>query len=110
MMQMNEIRQRFDHVEQAIHQAAQACASSDSLPMDLKDSIQKLDQQSGHAKQAIEQAQDEDRMRQVIDELEDLGDLARKACERGNEALDDNIKSAEMQAHRELSDLKHQLH
>jgi phage regulator Rha-like protein len=110
MMQMNEIRQRFDHVEQTIHQAAQACESSVSLPMDLKSSIQKLEQQSGQAKQAIQQAQDEERVRQVIDELEDLGDQARDACERGKDAVDDNVKSAVMQAHRELSDLKHQLH
>ncbi|MDB5727287.1 MAG: hypothetical protein JWQ00_492 [Noviherbaspirillum sp.] len=110
MMQMNEIRQRFDHVEQSIHQAAQACESSVSLPMDLKSSIQKLEQQSGQAKQAIQQAQDEDRVRQVIDELEDLGDQARDACERSKDAVDDNVKSAVRQADQELSDLKHQLH
>jgi phage shock protein A len=110
MMQINEIRQRFDHVEQTIHQAAQACESSASLPMDLKDSIQKLEKQSEQAKQTIQQAQDEERVRKVIDDLEDLGDQARDACERSKDAVDDKVKSAVMQAHRELSDLKHQLH
>lgn len=109
-MQMNEIKQRFSQAEQAIHQAGQACQSSVTLPMDLKDRVQKLEEQSGQAKQAIEQTQDENRARQVIDELEELSDQAKDACERSSGEVDANVKNAVMQAHRQLSDLKHQLH
>lgn len=108
MMQANEIRQRFDHIEQTIHQAAQVCQSAQSVPMDLKDSIQQLDQRSTQAKQVM-QSQDENKIRQCVDELEELGDRAKDACERASN-LDGQLKTAVMQAHRELSDLKHQIH
>lgn len=109
MMQMNEVQQRFSHVDQTVHQAAQACQHATNVPMDLKDSIQKLEEQTERARQVI-QAQDENQVRQCIDQLEDLGDQARDACERSGNTIDDSIKTAVMQAHRELSDLKHQLH
>lgn len=110
MMQMNEIKQRFNRVEQAVHRAAQVCAKSDSLPMDLKDRIQKLEQQTDQAKQLLQREQDENRVRQCIDQLEDMGDEMKGACERSSAPLDADIKNAVMEAHRELSDLKHQVH
>lgn len=108
-MQINEIQQRFNQVEQTIHAASEACRNALLLPMDLKDSIQHLDEKSGEVKMTIQQTQDEEQIRQCIDELEQLGDQAKDACERAP-SLDDEIKTAVMQAHRELSDLKHQLH
>lgn len=109
MMQIREIQQRFEHIEQTIHHASQACQEAILLPMDLKDSIQHLDEKSGQARQMMQQAQDEDSIRQCIDDLEQLGDRAKDACERAG-TVDDEVKSAVMQAHRELSELKHQLH
>lgn len=110
MMQMNEVQQRFNQVDKTVHQAAQACQKYDNLPMDLKDSIQKLEQQTERARDVIRQTQDENQVRQCIDQLEDLGDQARDACERSGNVVDDSVKNAVMQAHSELSDLKHQLH
>ena len=109
MMQINEIQQRFSQVEQTIHQASQACQNAILLPMDLKDSIQQLDEKSGQAKMTIQQTQDAEQIRQCIDDLEQIGDRAKDACERAP-TVDDDIRNAVMQAHRELSDLKHQLH
>ncbi|HEV2611657.1 MAG TPA: hypothetical protein VGU61_15415 [Noviherbaspirillum sp.] len=109
MMQINEIQQRFNQVEQTIHTASEACRNALLLPMDLKDCIQHLDEKSGEVKMTIQQTQDEEQIRQCIDDLEQLGDQAKDACERAP-SLDDEIKNAVMQAHRELSDLKHQLH
>jgi hypothetical protein len=110
MMQMNEIRQRFNQVDTTVHEAARACQRWDNLPMDLKDSLQRLEQQTERARDLLGQSQDENQVRQCIDQLEDLGDRARDACERSSGNIDDSVKSAVMQAHRELSDLKHQLH
>lgn len=109
MMQKNELQQRFNQVEQTIHQAAQRCQAAQTVPMDLKDSIQRLDQQAIHARDIL-QSQDDNQIRQCVDDLEQLGDRARDACEHSAGNLDDELKSAVMQAHRELSDLKHQLH
>lgn len=108
MMQMNELQQRFNHIGETIHHASEACRKAIMLPMDLKDSIQQLDEKSEQAKQMM-QSQDENQIRQCIDDMEELGDHARDACERAP-SVDDELRDAVMQAHRELSDLKHQLH
>ena len=109
MLQSAEIQQRFNHIEQTIHEAAQACQSATAVPMELKDCIQQLDQRSEQARSILQQSQDEDLIRQCVDDLEKLGDRAKAACEQADN-VDDELKTAVMQAHRELSDLKHQLH
>lgn len=108
-MQANELQQRFSRVENTVHQMAQRCQQAQAVPMDLKDCIQQLDQQTSQAK-SIMQSQDENRIRQCVDNLEELGDRAKDACEHSQGNLDGELKSAIMQTHRELSDLKHQLH
>lgn len=108
-MQSNELQQRFSQIENTIHQAAQRCQSAQAVPMDLKDCIQQLDQQAIRARNMM-QSQDENQIRQCVDDLEQLGDRAKDACEQSSGNLDDELKNAIMQAHRELSDLKHQLH
>ena len=109
MMQADEVRQRFSQIEQTIHQASQACERAGSgIPSELKSSIQQLDQQSSKAKQQL-QTQDQQSIIQCVDELEELGDKAKAACEKvGN--VDQQVKQAVLQAHQELSQLKHQLH
>ncbi len=109
MMQPSEIQQRFSQVEQTIHQAAQACQSATGVPMDLKDSIQQLEQKSQQAKSVMQQSSDENSIRQCINDLEQLGDRARDACQQSGNT-NDELKNAVMQAHSQLSDFKHQLH
>lgn len=109
MMQANEVRQRFNQIEQTIHQATEACQRSDSVSGDLKKSIQQLDQRSEKAREELKQTEDENSIRQCVDELEELGDRAKSACESAGN-VDEQLKNAVLQAHQELSDLKHQLH
>src|SRR3569833_1976260 len=108
MMQSNELQQRFSHIEQTIHQAAQACERASGVPMDVKDCIQQMDQQTGQAKQTIK-SQDDKRIREYVNNLEQLGERAKDACERAGK-MDESLKNAVIQAHNDLSDLKHQLH
>ena len=110
MMRADEVRQRFNQIEQTIHQASQACERAGAgVPMDLKNSIQQLDQQSSQARQQLQNAKDEQSIIQCVDQLEELGDRAKAACEKGGN-VDQQLKQAVMQAHQELSQLKHQLH
>ncbi|MEO0316963.1 MAG: hypothetical protein RL404_640 [Pseudomonadota bacterium] len=110
MMQADEVRQRFSKIEQTIHQASQACERAGSgVPSELKSSIQQLDQQSSKAKQQLQQAKDQQAIQQCVDQLEELGDKAKAACEKGGN-IDQQVKQAVLQAHQELSQLKHQLH
>ena len=108
MMNTSDIKQRFTHIEKSVMQAEQACKSVAGVPKDLKDSIHKLGTETDLAKQVL-QSQDETRIRKCVDQLEMVGDQARDACQRAAN-LDDSLKNAVMQVHRELSDLKLQLH
>ncbi len=110
MMQADEVRQRFNQIEQTIHQASQACERAGTgVPMDLKNSIQQLDQQSSQARQQLQNAKDEQSIVKCVDQLEELGDRAKAACEKGGN-VDEQLKQAVLQAHQQLSQLKHQLH
>lgn len=110
MMQANEVQQRVSQIKQTIQQASQACDSAgESVPADLKDSIRQLNQQSDQATKKLQQSSDEESIRQCVDELEELGDKAKSACESSN-SIDQSVKDAVMKAHQELSQLKHQVH
>lgn len=108
MMQVNEIRQQFTHIDQVIDQAMQACSSESNIPQDLQQCLQQMDQESDQAQQVL-QSQDENQIIQCVDSLEELGDRAMRACEQAD-GISDQIRSAISQAHQELSQLKHQLH
>lgn len=109
MIRGNELQQQYSQAETAIHQAAQQCESTKSVPMDLKDSIQKMDQQTSEARAAV-MSEDENQIRQCIEDLEELSDRAKGACQNSGQQVDEQLKNAVMQAHQRLSDLKRQLH
>ncbi len=110
MMQADKVRQRFTQIEQTIHQASQACERAGSgVPGDLKSSIQQLDRESIKARQQLQQAQDDQAIIDCVDQLEELGDQVKAACEKSGD-VDQQLKSAVLQAHEELRQLKHQLH
>ncbi|MES2743416.1 MAG: hypothetical protein V4754_21050 [Pseudomonadota bacterium] len=107
MLQSNEIQERFANIEQAINQASQACSAESSVPSELRDCIQQLDQQSLTAKQVL-QSQDTARIRDLVEGLEQLGDRAKQAC--GSANVTPQVKTAVLRVHDGLSELKHQLH
>lgn len=109
-MQADEVRQRFGQIEQTIRQASQACERAGTgVQMDLKSCIQRLDSQSSQTRQQLQQAQDEQSIIDCVDQMEELGDQAKAACEKQPD-VDQQVKQAVMQAHEELRQLKHQLH
>lgn len=107
MMQANEIQQRFTSIQQAIGMAAQTC-QSESAPAELKECIQRLDRDVNMATEVM-QSSDESRIRQTVEDLENLGDEAKRVC-RTDAQITPQLKEAVMRVHDELSDLKHQLH
>ena len=108
MMQMNEIQQRFSDVRRAVDHASEACRMQQSVPQDLRECLQQLDQRTNEAQQAM-QSQDEDQIRQYVDELEEISDRAERAMQSAG-SVDSDLRNAIDEAHRELSSLKHQLH
>ena len=108
MLQSSEIQKRFTHLEQTIDSASKACHADATLPTDLIECVDRLDKQSASAK-TVMASNDQDRMRQFVDDLEQLGDRAEKACERAGN-VDAKVKGAVSSVHTELSDLKKQMH
>ena len=108
MMQSSEIQKRFSSIQQEICQAAQTCMAEVGTPPQLKDCIQKLDRQSSLAKEVM-QSTDQSRIRKAVDDLEMLGDEAKRVC-RTDAQVTPRLKEAVTKVHDELSDLKHQLH
>lgn len=110
MMQANEVQQRVSQIKQTIQQASQACESAgDSLPGNIKSRIEQLDQRSNQAAKTLQQSSDDASIRQCVDELEQLGDQAKTACETAAN-VDQKVKDAVIKVHQELSQLKHQVH
>lgn len=107
MLQESEIEQRFNLVQQAIGQATQACTPG--APAQLKDAIDKLDRQSGMAKEVL-QSHDQARIVQCVDDLEMLGDEAKRVCGTVAGQVPPKLKEAVVAVHEQLSDLKHKLH
>lgn len=109
MLQGSEIQKRFSHIQQSISAASRSCQSAQSsVPQDLKSCVAELDKQCQSA-QSVMKSQDEAQMRQCIDQLEEIGDRAERACQQAGN-VDGDLKRAVTTMHSELSDLKRQLH
>jgi chromosome segregation ATPase len=108
-MQITEIKERFSRVERCIDLAAQACQNQGDTPQDLKNTLSELDRQSDELKLAVNEGEDEDLIRQEVEDLEELGDRAVRACKQAGN-LDPQLRDAVQQAHDAISELKHQLH
>ena len=104
-MEVKQIKQELQQVELIIGRALQAVKNDTDAPQDLKDSVQQLDRESKKAKQS----QDARALAQCVDSMEAASDRARDAAERAGD-LDSQTKTAVLQAHHQLSNLKHQLH
>jgi hypothetical protein len=108
MISASEIEQRFSRIEQSIGQAAQTCQSEPATPQPLKQCIDKLDQRSSMARDDIT-SNDPQRVRQAVDDLEMLGDEAKRVC-REQSQVPPALANAVIDVHDQLSNLKHQLH
>jgi methyl-accepting chemotaxis protein len=107
MLQAREIQQRFTHIQQTIKEAEQAVRSADA-PDELKDCIEKLARESQQAQQVM-QSQDQQRMVECVDNLESMGDEAKRIS-RSAPTMSPQLETAVTRVHDELSNLKHQLH
>lgn len=107
MLQPAEIQQRFSHLQQTVNQAEDACRNDQSIPNEIRDCIQKLARETGRA-QSVMQSNDESDIVQCIDQLESIGDEAKRVCRSAQPSP--QVQSMVMRVHDELSDFKHQLH
>lgn len=108
MLQIKDIEQKFIPIDQAIVSTSKACSNVSEASPQLIDSISKLSKQSTMLKQVL-QSNDEMKIRRTVDELELLGGEVEKACSKDSRATS-TIRDAVVKVHRDLTDLKRQLH
>lgn len=108
MISQSEAQKKFSHIQQSIEQAVEACQSEQGTTPRLKNSIDKLDQRCSMAADDI-QSNDPSRMIAAVDDLEMLGDDAKRACQEAGQ-VPPRLKEAVTQVHDELSDLKRKMH
>jgi ABC-type transporter Mla subunit MlaD len=106
MLQANEIQQRFTHIQQTIQEAQQACQQD--APNEIRDVIERLSSEAKQA-QSVMQSNDQQRIQQCVDSLEDMGDEAKRIS-RSLPTMPAHLEAAVTRVHAELSDLKHKLH
>ena len=107
MLQPSQIQQRFKQVQQVVNQAEEVCRNDQSVPSEIRDCIQKLAQETDRA-QSVMQSNDQSDMVQCIDDLEAIGDEAKRVCTSTRPSP--QVQSVVVRVHDELSNLKHQLH
>jgi len=108
MLQANEIQQRFTHIQQTIGEAEQACRSAGDTPDEMRQCIEKLSREVQQAK-TVMQSNDQQRIIQCVDSLEDLGDEAKRVS-RTLSTMPADVEAAVTRVHKELSEFKHKLH
>ena len=108
-METTQIRQKLSQLEQLISRAAQAVRNDQAASQELKQCVQELGTQSKEAQQSLQSGEEQSVLIQCVDDMEETSDRAKKAAE-ASKNLGAQTKSAVMQAHQQLSDLKHQLH
>jgi methyl-accepting chemotaxis protein len=108
MLQANEIQQRISHIQQTIGQAEQACMSAADTSPELKACIHKMAQEMKQV-DAVIQSNDQARIIQCVDSLEDMGDDAKRLS-RSDAHISPQVETAVTRVHAELSELKHKLH
>lgn len=107
MLQTAEIQKRFSHVQQVVNQAEQVCQSDRSVPNEIRDCIHKIAEEASRV-EGVMQSNDQLNMIQAIDDLEAMGDEAKRVCTSTRPSP--QVQSVVVRVHDELSNLKHQLH
>lgn len=109
-MQPNQVKEHFGSVDQRIGRVARLCQTSTEVPEQLREYLSELSRESDQASQMLANEQDDNRIVQCIDRLEQLGDRAWHACAQAGSTVDEQVKAAVKEAHDAISDLKHRLH
>jgi len=108
MLQANEIQQRYSHLQQTVGEAEQACKASGDTPPEMRDCIERIAREVKQARDVM-QSNDEARIVQCVDSLEDMGDEAKRIS-RSSPQMPAHLEAVVTRVHAELSDFKHKLH
>lgn len=102
-----DIQQRLGFIERTIYHALRACHADSNVSEELMDYVHQLGQRSSEVQRAL-QSDDEDSIRQTVDDLARLSDKAQNTIAPSDE-MNYDVRSAVILTHIELSALRLQL-
>lgn len=108
-MQTNLVKEQLPQIDKHVRNAAQLCQSSDNVPDELRSCIGELERETGEAASMVSEEQNEQRLLDCVDHLEELGDRALQACRQASN-VDEQVQQAVQTVHGALADLKHRVH
>ena len=110
-MQMTQVQDSLNRIEQCTDQAAAAMHNASTQPPEeLRRCIDDMHAQAREVRDMAQQSTDQNQLTSRIDQLEAMGDQAKRACQKAGPSVDPQLQSAVMQAHDQIASLKKQLH
>lgn len=108
MLHAHEIEQRYNHLQQTIGEAEEACNASQDTPPEMRECIKLISREVEHARDVM-LSNDKTRIVECVDTLEDMGDEAKRIS-RSLPQMPAHVEAVVTRVHAELSDFKHKLH
>lgn len=108
-MQPSQVMDYFASVEQSIGNAAELCQLTSDVPEDVRECLSELERESDHARRVLEDEDNDNRVIQCIDRLEQLGDRAIQACREAGNTVAPQVENAAQQARDAIADMKRRL-
>ncbi|HKQ30381.1 MAG TPA: hypothetical protein VJS66_03755 [Burkholderiales bacterium] len=108
-MELNDVKQRIYQIKQVADRAIEACRNDKKVSQPLKESIVAFGTEANNAVKTIQQEDDEAKVEQCVDDLEEAADRAKNEAQRAS-GINEKTRETVLRAHEEVSQLKHQLH
>jgi hypothetical protein len=108
-MKIEQARESANRIEQCADAAVQAMQRDAGAPAELRDALAQMHQQARQLRDLAGQSNHQQQLTGAVESLEQLGDRAKQTCLTAGNAVDAQLRSAVVQAHDEISNLKKQL-
>ena len=108
-MQMTQVQQSMDQIEECADQAMAALREGET-PDELRRCVSDMHRQARQVRDMAKRATDESEVLPSLDQLEETGDRAMRACREAGSRVAPQLQTAVKRTHDEISRLKHELH
>ena len=106
-MQADQLKSGIERAESCADEAKRALQQSQSVPQELRQSVETLHQQLSQAKKQPQMG--EDSLRNVVLQAEQASDRAVEACRNAGGTVNTQLQQAVQRTHQELSSLKKEI-
>ena len=108
-MELNQVKLQIFRIKELADSALEACRRDEECPQAVRETVNALDMDVNSALAVVERPDNESRLVEVIDLLEESADRAKQVTQKAPR-ISEETRSTVLRAHDEISRLKHQLH